>query len=120
MTISVGDKIPEGTFKYVPYTPELENGVSPSLMILTPNVWLISPNASWSVVSVSDIEVIWYHKRLQPILFFQILATVLSTNDWKGKKVVLFSVPGAFTVGNFEFTRKYHGILTRNQTIFLK
>jgi peroxiredoxin len=27
-----------------------------------------------------------------------ILATALSTNDWKGKKVVLFAVPGAFTV----------------------
>lgn len=28
MSLSVGDTIPEGTFKYVPYTPELEDGVS--------------------------------------------------------------------------------------------
>ena len=28
MSIKVGEKIPEGTFKYVPYTPDLENGVS--------------------------------------------------------------------------------------------
>jgi len=26
-SIKVGDTIPEGTFKYVPYSPELENGV---------------------------------------------------------------------------------------------
>ncbi|PPQ96912.1 hypothetical protein CVT26_005898 [Gymnopilus dilepis] len=50
-TIKVGDKVPEATFKYVPYTPELDDGVT----------------------------------------------TTLSTNEWKGKKVVLFSVPGAFT-----------------------
>ncbi|PPR00675.1 hypothetical protein CVT24_000963 [Panaeolus cyanescens] len=54
-TIKVGDKIPEGTFKYVPYTPELESGLACGV------------------------------------------PTSLSTNDWKGKKVVLFSVPGAFT-----------------------
>ncbi|KAH9476113.1 Putative peroxiredoxin [Psilocybe cubensis] len=48
-SVKVGDTIPEGTFQYVPYTPDLEN------------------------------------------------ATSLSTNEWKGKKVVLFSVPGAFT-----------------------
>jgi hypothetical protein len=27
-TISVGEVIPAGSFKYVPYTPELESGVS--------------------------------------------------------------------------------------------
>ena len=26
--IKVGDKVPEATFKYVPYTPELDDGVS--------------------------------------------------------------------------------------------
>ncbi|KAF8885392.1 peroxiredoxin [Gymnopilus junonius] len=46
-TVQVGDKIPDATFKYVPYTPELEDG--------------------------------------------------LACGRWKGKKVVLFSVPGAFT-----------------------
>ncbi|ESK94223.1 thioredoxin-dependent peroxidase [Moniliophthora roreri MCA 2997] len=51
-SINVGDTVPEGTFSYVPYTPELENGVTTKLDI---------------------------HK------------------EWKGKKVVLFSVPGAFT-----------------------
>lgn len=28
MPLAVGDTIPEGTFKYVPYTPELDDGVS--------------------------------------------------------------------------------------------
>ncbi|KAF5372391.1 hypothetical protein D9615_009299 [Tricholomella constricta] len=46
-SIKVGDTLPQGTFSYIPYTPELENN--------------------------------------------------LSTDEWKGKKVVLFSVPGAFT-----------------------
>ncbi|CAA7270351.1 unnamed protein product [Cyclocybe aegerita] len=54
-SIKVGDTIPEGTFKYVPYTSELESGLACGI------------------------------------------PTTLSTNDWKGKKVVLFSVPGAFT-----------------------
>ncbi|KDR79315.1 hypothetical protein GALMADRAFT_243269 [Galerina marginata CBS 339.88] len=54
-SLKVGDKISEGTFKYVPYTPELDNGLACGV------------------------------------------PTTLSTNDWKGKKVVLFSVPGAFT-----------------------
>ncbi|KAF8154488.1 thioredoxin-dependent peroxidase [Crassisporium funariophilum] len=53
--LSVGDTIPEGTFRYVPYSPELENGLACGVPV------------------------------------------TLSTNDWKGKKVVLFSVPGAFT-----------------------
>ncbi|KIM43827.1 hypothetical protein M413DRAFT_443708 [Hebeloma cylindrosporum] len=55
MSIKVGDKIPEATFKYVPYTPELENGLACGV------------------------------------------PTSLSTNEWKGKKVVIVSVPGAFT-----------------------
>jgi len=55
MTIKEGETIPEGTFKHVPYSPELEDG------------------------SACGIPV------------------GLSTNEWKGKKVVLFSVPGAFT-----------------------
>jgi len=54
-SIKVGDKIPEGTFKYVPYSPELEDGLACGI------------------------------------------PTTLSTNEWKGKKVILFSVPGAFT-----------------------
>ncbi|KAF5353703.1 hypothetical protein D9758_008636 [Tetrapyrgos nigripes] len=55
-TIKVGDQIPEGTFKYVPWTPELESN------------------------TVCGIPV-----------------TLDISKDWKGKKVVLFSVPGAFT-----------------------
>lgn len=54
-TIKVGDKIPSGTFKYVPYTPELDDALACGV------------------------------------------PTTLSTDEWKGKKVVLFSVPGAFT-----------------------
>ncbi|PAV17688.1 thioredoxin-dependent peroxidase [Pyrrhoderma noxium] len=53
--IKVGDKIPEGTFSYVPFTPELEDGSACGIPI------------------------------------------TLKTDEWKGKKVVLFSVPGAFT-----------------------
>jgi len=53
--IKVGDTIPEGTFKYVPYTPELDDGLACGV------------------------------------------PTTLSTNEWKGKKVVIISVPGAFT-----------------------
>ncbi|THV00277.1 1-Cys peroxiredoxin isozyme [Dendrothele bispora CBS 962.96] len=55
-TVKVGETIPAGTFKYIPYTPELES------------------NAACGVPVSLDI-----------------------TKDWKGKKVVLFSVPGAFT-----------------------
>ncbi|KAF9002525.1 Redoxin [Cyathus striatus] len=54
-TIKVGDTIPEGTFKYVAYTPELDDNLACGI------------------------------------------PTALSTKDWKGKKVVLFAVPGAFT-----------------------
>ncbi|KAH8107288.1 thioredoxin-dependent peroxidase [Phellopilus nigrolimitatus] len=51
-----GDKIPEGTFTYVPYSQELEDGLACGIPVQ------------------------------------------LKTHDeWKGKKVVLFSVPGAFT-----------------------
>ena len=29
MSLKLGDTIPEGTFKYIPYTPELDDNVSP-------------------------------------------------------------------------------------------
>ncbi|TFK47285.1 Redoxin [Heliocybe sulcata] len=54
-TVKVGDTIPKGTFSYVAYTPELEDGLACGV------------------------------------------PTTLSTDEWKGKKVVIFSVPGAFT-----------------------
>ncbi|KAK0493556.1 1-Cys peroxiredoxin isozyme [Armillaria luteobubalina] len=54
-TIKVDDTIPEATFTYIPYTPELEAKLACGI------------------------------------------PTKLNTNSWKGKKVVLFSVPGAFT-----------------------
>ncbi|OJA12724.1 hypothetical protein AZE42_02883 [Rhizopogon vesiculosus] len=53
--ISVGDIIPNATFRTIPYTDEL---------------------ADRSACGIP---------------------TTLSTDSWKGKKVVLFSVPGAFT-----------------------
>ncbi|TFK98088.1 thioredoxin-dependent peroxidase [Pterulicium gracile] len=53
--VKVGDKVPQGTFSFVPYTPELED------------------NRACGI------------------------PTKLSTDEWKGKTVVLFSVPGAFT-----------------------
>ncbi|KAF8319844.1 Redoxin [Cantharellus anzutake] len=55
VTIKAGDTIPNGTFSYVPYSPELADGRACGVPVK------------------------------------------LSTDDWKGKKVVLFSVPGAFT-----------------------
>ncbi|KIY50085.1 thioredoxin-dependent peroxidase [Fistulina hepatica ATCC 64428] len=55
MVIQVGEMIPETTFSYVAWTPELEDQ------------------------SACGVP------------------TKLSTSEWKGKKVVLFSVPGAFT-----------------------
>ncbi|KIY64437.1 1-Cys peroxiredoxin isozyme [Cylindrobasidium torrendii FP15055 ss-10] len=54
-TIKVGDKIPEGTFTYVPWSEALESHAACGI------------------------------------------PTKLSTSSWAGKKVVLFSVPGAFT-----------------------
>jgi len=53
--IQSGDVVPEGTFTYIPYTPELDAHTACGIPIK------------------------------------------LSTNEWKGKKVVIFSVPGAFT-----------------------
>ncbi|KAG6811333.1 hypothetical protein H0H92_007953 [Tricholoma furcatifolium] len=53
--VKVGDKLPQGTFTYIPYTPELDDSLACGIPIK------------------------------------------LSTEAWKGKKVVLFSVPGAFT-----------------------
>jgi len=55
VSIKVGDTIPSGTFSYIPFTPELEDGLACG----------------------------------HP--------TTLSTDEWKGKRVVLFSTPGAFT-----------------------
>jgi len=56
MTIKVGDKIPDGTFQYIPYNSDLANS------------------------SACGIPV-----------------SLNTTKDWKNKKVVLVSVPGAFT-----------------------
>ncbi|RDB16459.1 putative peroxiredoxin [Hypsizygus marmoreus] len=55
-SIKVGDLIPQGTFTYIPYSPELESN---------------------HLACGNPIK--------------------LSTDEWKGKKVVIFSVPGAFT-----------------------
>ena len=55
MSIKVGDKIPEGTFKYVPYTPELENGVS-RISSSFRYLRLIYQIPSSPAVSVSDWE----------------------------------------------------------------
>ncbi|KAJ2920771.1 hypothetical protein H1R20_g16324, partial [Candolleomyces eurysporus] len=57
--IKVGDTIPEGTFKYIPWSEALND----------------------NLVCGAPVE--------------------LSTSEWKGKKVVLFSVPGAFTCSLF-------------------
>ncbi|KAF9060404.1 1-Cys peroxiredoxin isozyme [Rhodocollybia butyracea] len=55
-TIKVGDTIPDGTFSYVAYTPELDSHTACGV------------------------------------------PTKLNINkEWKGKKVVVFAVPGAFT-----------------------
>ncbi|TFK18858.1 thioredoxin-dependent peroxidase [Coprinopsis marcescibilis] len=54
-SIKVGETIPEGTFKYIPWSEALESQLACGT----------------------------------PVTF--------TTNDWKGKKVVVISVPGAFT-----------------------
>jgi len=54
-TLKVGDTLPIGTFKHVPWSPELEDNL---------------------ICGVPQL---------------------ISTDEWKGKKVVLFSVTGAFT-----------------------
>ncbi|KAG6878230.1 hypothetical protein C0993_010352 [Termitomyces sp. T159_Od127] len=54
-SVKIGDKLPQGTFTYIPYSPELDDKLACGVPIK------------------------------------------LSTEEWKGKKVVLFSVPGAFT-----------------------
>jgi hypothetical protein len=36
MTIKVGDKLPETTFSYVPWGPELDDAVCPPLSLLRP------------------------------------------------------------------------------------
>ncbi|KAI6004472.1 thioredoxin-dependent peroxidase [Pisolithus orientalis] len=55
-TIAVGDKVPPGTFSYIPYTPEQDDA-----------------------------------------LVCGIPTTITTTDFFAGKKVVLVSVPGAFT-----------------------
>ncbi|KAJ3793008.1 1-Cys peroxiredoxin isozyme [Lentinula aff. detonsa] len=55
-TIKVGDTVPDGTFSYIPYSPELDS------------------HAACGVPTKLNIS-----------------------KDWKGKKIVLFAVPGAFT-----------------------
>lgn len=50
-TISVGDVIPVGTFKYVPYTVELDDQVC-FLMII--ELLVENDVFSWPVVSVSN------------------------------------------------------------------
>jgi len=54
-SIKVGDTIPSGTFKYVPWDPKLEEGIA------------------------------------------CVVPAELKTEEWKGKKVVVVAVPGAFT-----------------------
>lgn len=53
--LKVGDSIPSGAFRYIPYSPELS-----------------SPTACGNPIT-------------------------LKTDEWKGKKIVLFGIPGAFT-----------------------
>ncbi|KAL4079899.1 Redoxin-domain-containing protein [Scleroderma yunnanense] len=59
-TIVVGDTIPQGEFKYIPYTSDQEDPIRRGIYIT-------------------------------------LIAVTLSTNEFAGKKVVLVSVPGAFT-----------------------
>lgn len=77
-SIKVGDEVPQGTFVHVPYTPELDEhsacGIRASASLFLP------------LISRADRNL------------FAPIATKLSTDAWKGKKVVLFAVPGAFTV----------------------
>ena len=92
-TVKVGDKLPEGTLNYVPWTPELESHVSSAISILTA-LKLVDIFRRALVVFVRGPEIF-----LSKFAKGHIIATKINTEkDWKGKKVVLFSVPGAFTV----------------------
>lgn len=73
-SVNVGHEVPQGTFVYVPFTPELEEHSACGIRTCT------RPLLTLTMLTVLH------------------LATKLSTDAWKGKKVVLFAVPGAFTV----------------------
>ena len=99
--IKVGETIPEGIFKYVPYSPDLENGVSwIQLHRRKTKNWLAFCHGykSWDAEFVSS-NICYRHANTSHL---NQLAIPLSTNEWKGKKVVLLSVPGAFTVSTFK------------------
>jgi hypothetical protein len=96
-SIKVGDTIPKGEFGYIPWATELENKASILLhrigiiqLTLGPIARVWSPCVSkcrWGALPSI------YHS------FIVDTASKINTEtDWKGKKVVLFSVPGAFTV----------------------
>jgi peroxiredoxin len=71
MTIKAGDALPETTFTYIPWGPELEDAVRPSSP--SPPAPTYAPQLACG------------HPQQLP------------TSAWAGKKVVLFAVPGAFT-----------------------
>lgn len=48
MTIKVGDTIPDGTFKYIPYTDQLADGVSLFSIIMILNLNKIDTELLWN------------------------------------------------------------------------
>lgn len=90
MTISAGERVPDITFPYVPYTPELDDLVSDA-------------NLSTSSTHRSDRLVCLWNWYVLPISLHNgsqrfPVATYDIAKEWAGKKVVVFAVPGAFTV----------------------
>ena len=75
-TIKVGDTIPKGTFQYIPHSPETE------------------ALAACGIRKYDQIS----QRGCKINICCWTIAIALSTDEWKGKKVVLVSVPGAFTV----------------------
>jgi hypothetical protein len=103
-TLKAGDSLPSDVvFSYIPYTEESSEitacgipinynaakGLSPSF---PPSISPSSPPSVHSTLSRSHIT---------PLLLSALTRTKLTqgTIEWANKKVVLFSVPGAFTPG---------------------
>jgi hypothetical protein len=94
-TVKVGDKIPATDFSLIAYTPELEDLVShfdhQKLIGKGIETFYLGDSTFVVFVSVSKLR----HAIATDL---RCAATKLNTDEWKGKKVVLFAVPGAFTV----------------------
>lgn len=99
-TIKVGDTIPDGTFTYIPYSAELDNHVSSFVVRKLTDIDVFS--CRLHVVSVSEV---YEHHRIARLIMMDVATKLNVSSDWKGKKVVVFAVPGAFTASLWQILR---------------